>query len=586
MVQKFIGGVKQRTRGRILCLSRGPRFISLDGMIMYRLIIEEPGGRKRSVAVQEGAVALGRDPSCDVQLMDDEVSWKHAMIETGPDGLRIRDMGSLNKITLNGADVREARLADGDRIELGRTRILFQDARAAVQPAGRRVSLLHRITLTAVALVLLIELVLVTALFIWRHTGGDELLAAESFDTAESSEKPAEPPQKPVEVAKVEPEPAAVTTDRVPETPEPKPDPVPDRLTDVEWITPPVAEAVPEKPEVPAPAEEPEPEPDTHVELESEPAPAVPDRDEQIEPAAEPLEPASAPDKEIVPEPEPVPETIPEPVKEKPEEEIQTPAEKPKSVEPAAPEDPLITLARNMLREARTDIAKMNYTEADSRLERIEIVAPDYLPAYEERAKLYESRGMLQQAGEQWAEVMRRSQGKPDYARAAAERSRLAQKTSAPGVITAPRRIAALSAPDKPLPKRVMIQSVDMDEFGPGPEFDEMRLLRIRLRPKASEKNIEGGEVAVNVSFYERDRRTRTVQPAEAYVPGSIVLPGGIWSSGGIYEAQATYLVSRALGSTGSDMSYYGYVIQVFYQDVLQDERISPPALKDYLTGN
>lgn len=552
---------------------------------MYRLIIEEPDGRKRSVAVQEGTVTLGRDPSCDVRINDDEVSWKHAIIEKGPDGIRIRDMGSLNKITLNGTDVREARLADGDRIELGRTRLHFQDTRTAVQPSGRRVNLLHRITLTAVALVLLIELVLVSALFIWRHTGGDELLMAESFDSATGPGKPSEPAEAPVEAAQVEEKPAPVEIAAA-KQPEPVPEPVPDRLSDVKWVAPPEAAPVPEKPVLAAADEEQEPEPDAHVELKPEPAPAVPDRDDQVEPAIEPPEEAPAPDEEIAPEPEPVPDAIPEPVKEEPAEEIQTPVEKPEPVEQAASEDPLTTLARNMLREARADIGKMNYTEADSRLERIEIVAPEFLPAYEERARLYESRGMLQQAGEQWAEMMKRSEGKPEHATATAERSRLARRTGEPGVITVPRRIAALSAPDKPLPKRVMIQSVDMDEFGPGPEFDEMRLLRIRLRPKASEKDIEGGGVSVSVVFYERDRRTRAVQPAAAYGPGNITLPAGIWSSGGIYEAQATYMVSRAVEAAESTAAYYGYVIQVYYQDVLQDERISPPALKDYLTGN
>ncbi|MGD9873105.1 MAG: FHA domain-containing protein [Kiritimatiellia bacterium] len=549
--------------------------MKLRGMIMYRLIVEEPGGRKRGVSVQEGTVTLGRDPSCDIRIADDEVSWKHAIIEKGPGGISIRDLGSLNKITINGRDVREAHLASGDLIELGRTRIRFEDPRVLHRTTGRRTSVLHRITLISVAAVVVIEIGLVFATFIWRHRGGNELLAAAAPEAvqkpaaAAKPEAPEEPPkvEENIEVARAEvkEEPAPIPEEKPEPEPEPEPEPKPE----------------------PAPATSWEPVPDRLPEEEMEQAAEIkPVEKEDARPVIEKPEPvAEEPAKPVEKKEEPLPEPQPEPVKIPVIKETAA-AKKPKPPETKAHDDPLTSLAQDMLREARTDIEKMNYKEAEERLERIEIVAPDFLPAYEERARLYEKRGMLQQAGEQWAELMKRAEGKPEYAEAAAERSRIAQRTAEPGVITVPRRIAAISKPERPLAGRIEIQSVEEDEFGPGPEFDEMRIFRIRLRPNASEKAIEGGDVSVSVNFYEKDSRTREIRPASAYVPGSIPMRKGIWSPGGFYEAQATYMQSRALEATEINSDYYGYVVQVFYEDVLQDEKIYPAGLRDNLSGD
>jgi len=81
---------------------------------------------------------------------------------------------------------------------------------------------------------------------------------------------------------------------------------------------------------------------------------------------------------------------------------------------PAA--DSLVHLAWDMLNRVRADIGTGNYDGADSRLERIQILVPDFLPAYEERAKLYEDRGMTQEAEAQRAEMMDRSRNHPEYA--------------------------------------------------------------------------------------------------------------------------------------------------------------------------
>ena len=83
---------------------------------------------------------------------------------------------------------------------------------------------------------------------------------------------------------------------------------------------------------------------------------------------------------------------------------------------PADASASLVELAWDMLTRVRADIEQKNFPEADSRLDRIQILVPDFLPAYEERARLYECRGMMKEAEVQWVEMMKRSQENPEYA--------------------------------------------------------------------------------------------------------------------------------------------------------------------------
>jgi hypothetical protein len=62
---------------------------------------------------------VGRDPSSDLVLNDPKCSRRHAVIETGPEGVIIRDSGSANGIYVNGHKTERSRIRDGDLIKLG-----------------------------------------------------------------------------------------------------------------------------------------------------------------------------------------------------------------------------------------------------------------------------------------------------------------------------------------------------------------------------------------------------------------------------------------------------------------------------------
>lgn len=65
------------------------------------------------------SATIGRGPTVDWRIDDDTLSKEHAVLEFGGEGLRLRDLGSMNGTRVNGKPVQAADLAHGDRIELG-----------------------------------------------------------------------------------------------------------------------------------------------------------------------------------------------------------------------------------------------------------------------------------------------------------------------------------------------------------------------------------------------------------------------------------------------------------------------------------
>lgn len=71
-------------------------------------------------------LSIGRDPARDIQLVDAKVSRKHALVRPEGDGHLITPAKALNGLIINGSPVEEAtRLADGDRLKLGDTELVY-----------------------------------------------------------------------------------------------------------------------------------------------------------------------------------------------------------------------------------------------------------------------------------------------------------------------------------------------------------------------------------------------------------------------------------------------------------------------------
>jgi predicted component of type VI protein secretion system len=102
-------------------------------------------GRRYPLGAQE--VVLGRDESCEISLLDEAISRRHAAVARRGERWVLRDLGSRNGTALNGFPLpagREEALRTGDEIAIGGARLRFVDeaertretASLAPAPAG------------------------------------------------------------------------------------------------------------------------------------------------------------------------------------------------------------------------------------------------------------------------------------------------------------------------------------------------------------------------------------------------------------------------------------------------------------------
>ncbi|MCZ6603029.1 MAG: sigma 54-interacting transcriptional regulator [Planctomycetota bacterium] len=78
-------------------------------------------------AYLQGPLTVGRDEASGLCLWDESASRYHCEIYNDS-GWKIRDLGSRNGLEINGRRANEARLKDGDRIQLGSTTLRFGEA--------------------------------------------------------------------------------------------------------------------------------------------------------------------------------------------------------------------------------------------------------------------------------------------------------------------------------------------------------------------------------------------------------------------------------------------------------------------------
>jgi Protein of unknown function (DUF3662)/FHA domain len=85
-----------------------------------------PGGR---FVVERRGVVIGRSRECDIVLDDRNTSRRHAELTRDGDRFVVRDLESTNGTVVNGRRVREAPVAEGDRITLGATTLMLERVR-------------------------------------------------------------------------------------------------------------------------------------------------------------------------------------------------------------------------------------------------------------------------------------------------------------------------------------------------------------------------------------------------------------------------------------------------------------------------
>ncbi|MGH8896960.1 MAG: FhaA domain-containing protein [Egibacteraceae bacterium] len=94
---------------------------------------QSPSGSLRVIAGGEvgarfslsAVTVIGRLPECEVTLDDPSVSRKHARITLQGEQWTVKDLGSTNGMWVNGAQVGQSELRDGDRLDLGGVKLRF-----------------------------------------------------------------------------------------------------------------------------------------------------------------------------------------------------------------------------------------------------------------------------------------------------------------------------------------------------------------------------------------------------------------------------------------------------------------------------
>ena len=95
-----------------------------------RLIVRDSDG-ERIYTIDEGAVTLGRGEENDIEVNDLSCSRRHCRILRRNGRWEIVDLESRNGTLVNGILVMQKDLCEGDAIEIGRTRIFFQNESVA-----------------------------------------------------------------------------------------------------------------------------------------------------------------------------------------------------------------------------------------------------------------------------------------------------------------------------------------------------------------------------------------------------------------------------------------------------------------------
>ena len=501
---------------------------------MYRLIFLNGNLKGRRLAVQQGALLIGRDSSCQLDLQeDDQVSHQHALLEQRNDGVWIKDLGATNRTEVNGQPVEEVRLNPGDRIEIGHTQLEFQIIETQPETSRRRVSMVQVLTFVAIGVVFTVQ-----GLFMFIQFARSPVRPPADQPAPGLSTNDLEPDLQRALVMRDQDEAAAATggVDQV--------------QVEVAELRAAVADLREQLGDMETPGS-------NGVSVVS----------------AEPTNPPPAVTSAVV-EVE-TEEAFPQ--REQPPPLIDVPVEPTRPVD----EDPLLARAEELLELAKADIARSNLTGADQLLERIQVMAPDFLPAYIERAKLYEKRAMLNKAGEQWALIMERSKGTPLYATATAVRQRLAQAEVA---VSTTRKTLDERPVATRLPRDIRIVSVDRERFPSSKEFDEMRLVRVNLKPRSNLGDIDPDQFEVRAYFYDQVIGTGAIVPTGGTVPEQPLRLDQRWPAGEGRAVTATYILRKGFRteeqkSTGEKRIYEGYRIQVYYRGELQDEDAQPRTL-------
>jgi hypothetical protein len=109
---------------------------------MAMLIIRKGYNEGAVFRLGQRTLTIGRDVGNPVQIIDDKVSRRHALIRWAGNGYSLQDLNSSNGVFVNGAQVSQATIDVGDRLTIGNTEleVIHDQANVQDQALGRKIA--------------------------------------------------------------------------------------------------------------------------------------------------------------------------------------------------------------------------------------------------------------------------------------------------------------------------------------------------------------------------------------------------------------------------------------------------------------
>ncbi len=100
----------------------------VDEAVRAILVICNGGFEGMEYELSSEETIIGRNPTTDITLLDENISREHAIVLQDPDDdtYTVEDLQSTNGTKVNGKGVRSQELADGDEIQIGHTVFRFE----------------------------------------------------------------------------------------------------------------------------------------------------------------------------------------------------------------------------------------------------------------------------------------------------------------------------------------------------------------------------------------------------------------------------------------------------------------------------
>ncbi len=100
---------------------------------MYRLRVIGGPNHGETFELAPGEYTLGRGEGADIQLVDESVSRRHALLTVTAEGVTVLDLDSHNGSRINGRPVKSSRAFEGDELRFGDSRLVLERAAEASQ---------------------------------------------------------------------------------------------------------------------------------------------------------------------------------------------------------------------------------------------------------------------------------------------------------------------------------------------------------------------------------------------------------------------------------------------------------------------